>query len=217
MLQKHIGQTPGYCQKLLKITATRRELCEFFASFAVNGFRMRKITVPLSTSPRQRLNIIWILLFLGCHSNSETKNHLPENSITDTVSAPALDKKDSETKPATKLFNNKAPFEIISFRNIIKKQSTDQDTTKCNRWTLGKPEIERIIRNSEPLDGTTGDLAFLHLPCTKAIHLVQAGQDFEVELNAGSFFWVNNGDTTVLYGDFRKSDRKYFIEGPNIE
>jgi hypothetical protein len=46
---------------------------------------------------------------------------------------------------------------------------------------------------------------------------VQAGQDFEVELNAGSFFWVNNGDTTVLYGDFKKSDRKYFIEAPDIE
>lgn len=178
---------------------------------------MRKITVPLSTSPRQRLNIIWILLFLGCHSNSETKNHLPENSNSDTVPALTQVSKGSEIKGNGKLFNNKAPFEIISFRNIIKKQSTDQDTTKCNRWTLGKPEIERIIQNSEPLDGTAWDLAFLHLPCTKAIHLVQAGQDFEVELNAGSFFWVNNGDTTVLYGDFKKSDRKYFIEGPDIE
>lgn len=178
---------------------------------------MRKITVPVSTSPNQSLIIIWMLFLLGCYSNSDTKTHLPATSVTDTVSALTAEKKESEGKIAAKRFDNKAAFEIMSIANSVNNQSADPDTAKCSRWNLGKPQIERIIQNSEPLDGTTWDLAFLHLACTKTIHLVQAGQDFEVELNAGSFFWVNNGDTAVLFGDFKKSDRKYFIEGPGIE
>jgi hypothetical protein len=43
---------------------------------------------------------------------------------------------------------------------------------------------------------------------------LQNGQQYNVEINAGAFFSVGNGDTTILFGDYKKADRKYFIEGP---
>jgi len=159
---------------------------------------------------------LWTLLFFfSCHSNSDTENHLKASSVFDTTSVLTAEKKSSELNKSEKLFDNKQPFKIISFTSAINKNTTDTDTTKCSRWTLAKSDIETIIRNSEPLDGTTWDLSFLVLTCTKAVRVVQGEQQFSVELNAGSFFWVNNGDTSVLFGDYKESDRKYFIEGPD--
>ena len=160
-------------------------------------------------------HFLWILLFFSCHSNSDTESHLKASSVSDTISVLTAEKKSSDLNKAEKLFDNKQPFEIISFTNTISKHTTDTDTIKCSRWTLTKSEIEKIIKNSEPLDGTTWDLSFLVLTCTKTVSVVQGGQQFKVELNAGSFFWVNNGDTSVLFGDHKKSDRKFFIEGPD--
>lgn len=159
-------------------------------------------------------HFLWILFF-SCHSNSDTESHLKASSVSDTTSALAAEKKSSELNKAAKLFDNKQPFEIITFTNAINKLTTDTDTTKCSRWTLTKSDVEKIIENSEPLDGTTWDLSFLVLTCTKTVIVVQSGQQFNVELNAGSFFWINNGDTSTLFGDYKKSDRKYFIEGPD--
>jgi hypothetical protein len=56
---------------------------------------------------------------------------------------------------------------------------------------------------------------FFVLTCTKSVSVVQSGQQFKVGINAASFFSVNNGDTTILFGDYKKSDRKYFIEAPD--
>lgn len=158
---------------------------------------------------------LWTLLFFSCHSNSGTESHLKASLISDTTSPLTAEKKSSKSNKSAKQFDNKQPFEIISFTNSIDRHTTDTDTTKCSGWTLDKSDIQKVIKNSEPLDGTTWDLSFLVLTCTKTISIVQTGQEFKVELNAGSFFWVNNGDTSVLFGDYKKSDRKYFIEGPD--
>ena len=151
----------------------------------------------------------------GCHSNSDTDSHPKISSLSDTASTLTTEKKISKLKQSAKLFDNSQPFEIVSFTNTLNKHTTDTDTLKCSRWTLTKSDIEKIIKNSEPIDGTTWDLSFLVLTCTKSVSVVQSGQQFKVELNAASFFWVNNGDTSVLFGDYKKSDRKYFIERPD--
>ena len=157
----------------------------------------------------------WTLLLFGCHSNSDTDSHLKISPISDTLSTVITEKKSSEFKKSVKLFDNHQPFEIVSFTNTLNKQTTDTDTSKCSRWTLTKPDIKQIIKNSEPIDGTTWDLSFLVLTCTKSVSIVQSGNQFKVEINAASFFSVNNGDTSVLFRDYKKSDRKYFIEGPD--
>jgi hypothetical protein len=160
---------------------------------------------------------IWILLLFGCHSNSDTESHLKTSSLADTVKTLTLENKNIELKKSAKLFDNHQPFEIISFTNSLNKHTTDTDSSKCNSWALTKPEIEKIIKNSESIDGTTWDLSFLVLTCTKSVSIVQSGQQFKLEINAASFFSISNGDTTVLFGDYKKSDRKYFIEAPDAK
>jgi hypothetical protein len=160
-------------------------------------------------------HFFWTLLLFGCHSNSDTDRYLKISFLSDTVTTLTPEKKSSEFEKSVKLFDNHQPFEIVSFTNTLNNHTTDTDTSKCSRWTLTKPDIEKIIRNSEPIDGTTWDLSFLVLTCTKSVSVVQSGQQFKVEINAASFFWINNGDTSVLFGDYKKSDRKYFIEGPD--
>ena len=160
-------------------------------------------------------HFFWTLLLFGCHSNSDTDSHLKTTSLPDTASTLTKEKSISKLKNAAKLFDNHQPFEIVSSTNTLNKHTTDTDTLKCSRWTLTKSDIEKIIKNSEPIDGTTWDLSFLVLTCTKSVSVVQGGQQFKVEVNAASFFWVNNGDTSVVFGDYKKSDRKYFIEAPD--
>ena len=157
--------------------------------------------------------LIISLLLVGCHENQEAK-------ISNLTDSTTLFKKDTMLrafKKSLKLFDNRQPFQIESNTNIINKHTTDLDTLKCNKWTLNEKEIENIIKNSETIDGTTWDLSFLVLSCTKSVSILQNGQHFTVEINAASFFSVNNGDTTVLFGDFKKSDKKYFLEAPNVE
>jgi len=160
-------------------------------------------------------HFIWTLLLFGCHSNSDTQSHLKTPSVSDTTAALITEKKSSELKKVAKLFDNKQPFEIISFTNAINKHTTDTDITKCSRWTLAKSDIEKIIKNSEPIDGTTWDLSFSVFTCIKTVNVFQAGQQFAVEINAASFLSVSNGDTAILFGDYNKADRKYFLEQPN--
>lgn len=155
--------------------------------------------------------IISTLLLFSCHSELDSKH---EMFSTDTTTTFTPNKKDSGFKKTVKRFDNQQPFEIVSFINTVNKNTTDTDTLKCSSWTVSKMEIEKIIKNSEPIDGTTWDLSFLVLTCTKSVSVVQNGQQFNVEINGASFFSVNNGDTTVLFGDYKKSDRKYFIEAP---
>jgi hypothetical protein len=161
-------------------------------------------------------HFFWTLLLFGCHSSSDTDRDLKISSLSDSASTFTTERKSGELKKPAKLFDNHQPFEIVSVTNTLNKHTSDTDTLKCSRWTLTKADIEKIIQNSEPIDGTTWDLNFLVLTCTKSVGVVQSGQQFKVEINAASFFWVNNGDSSVLFGDYKKSDRKYFIEGPDI-
>jgi hypothetical protein len=160
-------------------------------------------------------HFFWTLLLFGCHSRTDTDRNLKISSLSDSASTFTAERKNGELKKSAKLFDNHQPFEIISFTNTLNKHTTDRDTSKCSRWTLTKPDIEKIIQNSEPIDGTTWDLSFSVLTCTKSVGVVQSGHQFKVEINAASFFRVNNGDSSVLFGDYKKSDRKYFIEGPD--
>ena len=149
----------------------------------------------------------------GCHQNNETK-------ITNLTDSHTFSKKDSIRrigKTSLQLFNNSQPFQIVSITNTINQTTTDSDTLKCNNWRLNEKDIENIIKNSDPIEGTTWDMSFLVLSCAKSVSVIQNGQHFTLELNAASFFSVNNGDTTVLFGDFKKSDEKYFLAAPNVD
>ncbi len=160
-------------------------------------------------------HFFWTLLLFGCHSTADTDSRVKMSSLSDTASTFTTEEKGEKFKKAVKRFDNHQPFEIISLTSSLNKRTTDTATSKCSRWTLTKSDIENIIKNSEPIDGTTWDLSFLVLACTKSVTVVQNEQQFCLEINAASFFSVKYGDTTVIFGDYKKSDRKYFIEASN--
>ena len=171
----------------------------------------------LSRPTSIKMQLLWTILLFSCNANSDKDNHSKILAISDTANYLTLEKKDSVIKKSAKLFDNHLPFQILSLTDMLNKNTTDTDTSKCNSWTLTRENVLQIIKNSESIDGTTWDLSFLVLTCTKSVIILQSGQHYDAEINAASFFSINNGDTTVLYGNYEKSDRKYFLGAPNTE
>lgn len=158
-----------------------------------------------------------IFLLSGCYSSPYSHSHLKKISPIDTVESSALPQKNRKFQKSLNLFDNHKPFEILSFTNTFNKNTTDTDTSICGHWILTKNNISEIIKNSTPISGTTWDLSFLVLTCTKSVIVFQNGQKFDMKINAASFFSIYNGDTTVLFGDYNDKDKKYFIVEPDSE
>jgi hypothetical protein len=157
----------------------------------------------------------WVVFLLSCHSNvSKETERKGVASADTTIQSTAVNDRPALNKRAT-LFDNKAAFEILSVTNSFNTMSTDTATSKCSEWILTKADIEQVIKNAVPIGGTTWDLSFLVLSCTKSVALRQNGEQFKMELNAGSFYSVTSADTTLLFGDYKKSDRKFFLEPPD--
>ncbi len=130
-----------------------------------------------------------------------------------------IDSLPTNTSPKPKnviRFNNQLPFEITSIRRSL-ANSTDEDTTKCADWILTQQQVERIIKNAQPIGGTEWDLTFSVLSCKKDVILLQEGRQYELGINAGSYFWISGGDTTELFGDYDKRDKKLFLAEPYVE
>jgi hypothetical protein len=159
--------------------------------------------------------LLWTLLLFSCNSNSDTDIQTKTAATMDNAKTLTLNKRDRGFQKSVKLLDNHLPFDILPFTNTLNKNTTDTNTSKCGSWILTKKDIAEIINNSEPIDGTTWDLSFSVLTCTKSVKVSQRGQQYNVEINAAAFFSSSNGDTTILFGDFKKADRKYFIEGPS--
>ena len=52
------------------------------------------------------------------------------------------------------------------------------------------------------------------LPCVIEGRLIQNSIIYEFELNAGSWFRVRDSSASVLYGNFKTEDEKYFLSHP---
>ena len=156
------------------------------------------------------LYAVTFVLF-GCQAKQKT---ISQNQMK-IVTLTATDPTSVGAKKTSILFNKLQPFKIDSFVNTINNNTTDTNTLKCSTWKLDKNDIERIIQNSEHIDGTTWDLTFSQLSCSKTVFVSQNEHKFKIEINAGSYLSINNGDTTILFGNFKNSDRKYFLEEPD--
>lgn len=104
--------------------------------------------------------VLWTLILCSCYSNSGKDNHTKINVSTASSKTSTLSDRDKSFEKSINLFNNKVPFKILTLTNSLNKSTTDTDTSKCSSWTLTKENIKKIIKNSEPIDGTTWDLSF---------------------------------------------------------
>ena len=112
-------------------------------------------------------------------------------------------------------FNNNKPFTILSSKREITKQSSATDTVTCKGWTISHKNLSNIIHNSKRINGTEWDLTFEVLPCIITGKLRQNKQIFKFEINAGSWIYIISKKTTIILGDYKKSDEKFFIIRPN--
>ena len=127
------------------------------------------------------------------------------------------DQKIAAFKDMTVVFNQNEPFQIISSARSVTDQSSAKDTSDCKGWTISKDVLPKIIKDSRNVFGTEWDLTFLVLPCIIKGQLEQQGKLFDFEVNAGSWIYIKSADTTLILGNYRKEDEKYFVEKPNKE
>lgn len=110
------------------------------------------------------------------------------------------------------MFYHTKPFEILSFQKDVTLEYTGpDDTTECKNWRIDGKNLHTIFKNSEPISGTTWDLAFVFTTCVATGQIRQNEEVFDYSINAGSWFRVTCRDTSLLYGDFNSNDRKFFL------
>jgi hypothetical protein len=128
-------------------------------------------------------------------------------------------KKDSLNRFVAKkaVFHNNEPFQIVHSARGITDQSSAKDTRDCKGWTITNKALTKIIKDSRTISGTEWDLSFSVLPCIVKGELVQNGNGFDFEVNGGSWFYLKSADTTLIFGNFKKEDEKYFLVKPAKE
>lgn len=154
--------------------------------------------------------LIWCA---GCNSGKRHFTEKPE-SIDSTKIQQLTHNQDSSKEVKTKkaVFNNHEPFQIIKSARSITDQSSLKDTSDCEGWTISNKSLAKIIKNSRSTGGPEWDILFDVLPCVIKGQLKQNGNIFDFEVNGGAWFYLKSADTTLIFGDFKKEDEKYFIE-----
>ena len=113
--------------------------------------------------------------------------------------------------PAEGSFNPTLSFELTDLAKSNKYPSSDSDTTSCADWVLEKAEIELIISQSEPITGPEWHHEFGHWPCQYTGEIKQNGKTYQLGLNAGAWFTLSNGDTTLWFGNYIKEHEAWFL------
>jgi hypothetical protein len=158
--------------------------------------------------------ILPILLLAGCSDYEQTSQTSDMQEKWDTLRPQSGTETTKQRRP--ELFNNKRAFQVQIIGNRIETHTTDKDTAKCAKWTLTPNQIVTVIKNAEPIDGTVWDLSFDFLSCSVHGTIAQNGSEYPFTVNAGSFILVNSGDTTIIYGDYKKEDRRHFLSSPQM-
>ena len=110
-------------------------------------------------------------------------------------------------------FDKNKDFEILSSKRGITESSSAPDTNDCSGWNIKKENINMIIQHSDSLSGPDWHYLFSVYPCIVVGELKQDNNIYKFEINGGAWMYIYCPDTTILLGDFRKGDEKYFISG----
>ena len=160
---------------------------------------------------------ICLAVSTSCHSGKKHFSELQKSADTIRIQPATRDSLNFPTAKKKAVFNNNEPFRIIHSSRGITDQSSAKDTGDCNGWTISNKALAKIIKNSRSISGTEWDLGFSVLPCIIKGQLIQNGNGFDFEVNGGSWFYLKSADTTLIFGNFKKEDEKYFIVKPAKE
>ena len=161
------------------------------------------------------------LIFIGCDQEGSLFAKMPKSA--DSIKTQKFKGHDSiqnsdsshTINDAKFIFDPHKSFQVMTTRRVITKQSSLKDTSICKGWTVSKKDIAKVIHDSNPIDGTEWDLTFNVSPCVIAGKLKQEGNSYQFEVNAGSWIYIKCSDTTLILGNYKKGDQKYFLAGLN--
>ncbi len=173
--------------------------------------RERYVQLKQTVFTLKKLFPLILVMLISCNEHSTT-----ELSRIDSIKPKASPDSVTSNLKTNHLgvnFRLEVPFEIVSFhRGVTLAYSGPNDTSVCKKWEIEKENLYTIFKNSQPIDGTTWDLAFAFSTCIVEGQLKQKDQLFEYSLNAGSWFIITCRDTSLLFGDYNKKDRKFFLD-----
>ncbi len=159
--------------------------------------------------------LLIIVILVSCSNNNSANTETVINESSDNSVVKILDT--AVVSKRVKLFDNQKPFTVTLLGNRIERNSTDKDTIKCNHWSLTQKDVLNIIKNSKPIDGTLWDLEFDVLSCSVYGTIIQNNIEYPFTTNSAAYSLVNSGDTTIIYGDYKKQDKKLFLSFPGNE
>lgn len=73
---------------------------------------------------------------------------------------------------------------------------------------------KHYYKNSQPIDGTQWDLSFDFLSCAVVGTIIQDKIQYPFTVNTGSYALINSGDRTIIYANYGKKDKRYFLSSP---
>lgn len=160
------------------------------------------------------IGFVWLLLLSSCLAKTDNKHtaNLKDTPNVYSHASDLVDLKSDERK--TDCFDNGKPFKIISARRNVTAQSSAKGTIMCKEWNIETASLYTIIKDCQGISGTELDLSFEVLPCIIEGELLQTGKRYKFEINGGSWMYVRCGDTTLILGDYKQKDKKYFLSSP---
>ncbi len=115
-------------------------------------------------------------------------------------------------KQQTAIFDFNKNFGIVELEKSNDYPSSDKDTTACINWTLDKKEIKKIIQESKPINRPEWHHLFGHYPCRIHGKLRQGSTEFKYSINSGAWLTISSPDTTLMFGNFKEENNKYFLD-----
>ena len=81
----------------------------------------------------------------------------------------------------------------------------------CKHWTLTPLQIKKVVSDGQKVDYHTWHYQFDVLPCALSGRVEQNSKVFEIEINAGGWFTVSAGDSSIYYGNYTKENEGMFL------
>ncbi len=145
-----------------------------------------------------------MLLFLFSCNNVSTKQST-------TVVTEATDAAVQRPLPkVTPALNTNSNYQIQNLQKAADYPSSFKDTSICKDWKLTEPQIRKILKLSEQIDGPTKH-QYDHLPCVYKGVVVQKEHTYNLEINGGGWYRLTSKDGTLMYGSLNHQTKSFFL------
>ena len=115
--------------------------------------------------------------------------------------------------------NSDDRIKVISFEKKCDQNYDYSFTNKdVNKWLLNEQDIINIIKLSKPVSDIDIQHIYYDLPCHYIGEVLIDNDTFQIEINAASYIWFYNNDTSFYYGCANEKCKSLFmLQGGNIK